>query len=100
MEDSKDLLRHKIVVSKVTEADWKKIRNDLRFIDLMAQLVKENGCRLVVSGGYAVDGCLGKVTRPPRDIDIQIYGRARESEQIVRELVEGVKGSEPAFSEV
>jgi len=90
----------KIVTSEVTETDLNKIQKDLRFISLMTKLAKEKDCRLIVSGGYAVDGNLGRITRPHGDIDIQIYGQSSESERIVRELVASAKKGEPLLSEV
>lgn len=89
-----------ISVSEVSKKDWQKIRNDLRFIDLLNKLAKEKGYRLIVSGGYAVDGCLGKITRPHRDIDIQIYGQNARSEQLVKKFIDELKTSESAFSRV
>ncbi len=94
----KDALQSKIIVSEVTEGDIQKIRRDLHFIDLMNKLAKEKGVRLVVSGGYAVDGCLGKITRPHADIDMQIYGQSDNSGQLVEQFVEEIKETEPSFS--
>ena len=100
MEENKDMTNGKIATSEVTEADLKKIQKDLRFIDLMTQLAKAKDCRLIVSGGYAVDGNLGRITRPHGDIDIQIFGQRGESEQIIRGLVTKVKKDESSLSEV
>lgn len=100
MSESKDLIKRKIATSEITESDLKKIKKDLRFIELMTQLAKEKGCRLIVSGGYAVDGNLGQLTRPHNDIDIQIYGDSEDSKDIVGELLREVKEKDPQFSQV
>ncbi len=100
MENNKDMTNVKIATSEITETDLKKIQKDLRFISLMTKLAKEKDYRLIVSGGYAVDGNLGRITRPHGDIDIQIFGQGGESEQIIRDLVTKVKEDEPSLSEV
>jgi hypothetical protein len=94
----KNALQSKIIVSEVTEEDVQKIRRDLHFIDLINKFAKEEGVRLIVSGGYAVDSCLGKITRPHADIDMQIYGQDSNSSQLVEQLIEGIKEAEPSFS--
>lgn len=100
MEDNKDITKGKIVTSEITETDLRKIQKDLRFIDLMTKLAKEKGCRLIVSGGYATDGNLGRITRPHSDIDIQIFGQSDQSEYLVKELIAEAKKDEPTLSEV
>src|SRR3989338_11344413 len=100
MEDAKDQIQGKIIVSELTEADRNKTKNDLCFIKLMSQYAKERGARLIVSGGYAVDGSLGSITRPHRDIDIQIFGQTEGSSQLVAELVDKVRSDAPALSGV
>jgi hypothetical protein len=99
INDNRKLLQCKLITSEVSETDWQKIRNDLHFIERMTKLAKEKGCRLIVSGGYAVDGGLGRITRPHRDIDIQIYGKD-SGEQLVKDFIVGVKEGESTFLEV
>lgn len=91
--------KDKIVVTEISEKDLQKIKKDLLFIGLIGKLAKEIGCRLVVSGGYAVDGSLGKLTRPHGDIDIEIYGNSGNAE-LVSQLIETVKKEEPSFSDM
>ena len=98
MENKKDTIQEEIIVSEITEKDWKKIRNDLNFIGLMTKHAKEKRCRLIVSGGYAADGSLGQITRPHRDVDIQVYGQEDEAEQLVNQLVKEIKEGEPSLS--
>jgi hypothetical protein len=99
MQDNRKFLQSKLLTTQVGEKDRQKIRSDLHFIEELAKLANEKGYRLIVSGGYAVDGSLGRITRPHRDIDIQIYGQG-SSEQIVNELVAILKKDEPIFLEV
>jgi len=100
MKDQEVTPQGGLIVSEITETDWQKIRNDLHFIDLMTSSAKKKGYRLIVSGGYAADGCLGRITRPHRDIDIPVYGQNNATIEVVREFVAGVKENEPAFSGV
>ncbi len=100
MEVSKDIIKGKIVTSEINEANMNKIKRDLHFIDLMTQVAKEKSCRLIVSGGYAVDGSLGQLTRPHNDIDIQIYGESSQAQEVTRQLLESVKKKEAEFAQV
>ena len=45
-------------------------RKALGYIEALTRLAKERGMRLVVGGGYAVDGFLEEITRPHADIDL------------------------------
>lgn len=100
MEDNKDMTGQKLVTSEVTEKDLEKIQRDLRFIGLISKLAKEKNCRLIVSGGYAVDGSLGRITRSHGDIDIQIFGQGSEGDRIVGKLVADAIKDELSLSDV
>lgn len=52
---------------------------------------KKGGVRLIVSGGYAVDGFLGEITRPHADIDLQLYGNECDVPALVKELIADLK---------
>lgn len=91
-------VRDKIVVTEINEKDLQKIKKDLLFIQLLSKLARESQCRLVVSGGYAVDGSLGKLTRPHGDIDVEIYGNSNNAE-LVNQLIETIQKEEPTFSD-
>lgn len=99
MEDNKEMTTKKLVTSEVTEKELEKIQRDLRFIGFVSKLAKEKNCRLIVSGGYAVDGSLGGITRLHGDIDIQIFGQSGESDRIVSELVAGAIKDESSLSD-
>jgi hypothetical protein len=97
MED-KNVIMDRIIVSEITEKDLQKIKKDLHFIELLSELAKGKGCRLVVSGGYAVDGSLGILTRPHGDIDVEIYGNS-DNAGLVNQLIETIQQTEPSFSD-
>lgn len=59
----------------ITEEEREMISNQLHFIAQVTEINLKKGFRTVISGGYAVDGHLGEITRPHNDIDIQIYGK-------------------------
>jgi hypothetical protein len=50
-----------------------KVKSDLSFLKKLLNYSKEKGFRVVVSGGYGLDGILGKITRPHNDLDLLIY---------------------------
>ncbi len=63
---------HHIIKQNLTTAQQEKTQQALTFIDLITKIGKEQGIRIIISGGYAVDGFLGEITRFHNDIDIQI----------------------------
>lgn len=81
--------RPSLKITELSPLDWDKVGKDLKFIDLITQDAKGFGYRVVISGGYAVDGNLGRITRPHNDIDIEIYG-VEEDPWIIRDLVEAI----------
>ena len=97
MEDMNGL-KDKIVVTEISEKDLQKIKKDLHFIELLSKLAKGKECRLIVSGGYAVDGSLGRLTRPHGDIDVEIYGNS-DNVGLVNQLIETIQQTEPSFSD-
>lgn len=75
----------------VSKGDLEKIKGDLHFINLLTQIAREENLRIVISGGYAVDGSLGKITRLHKDIDIQVYGTNSDGGSIIQNLVNSIK---------
>lgn len=61
--------------SELTREELEKTEKDLDFIKSTTEICKDNNARLIVSGGYSIDGNLGKITRPHRDLDILIFGQ-------------------------
>lgn len=51
-----------------------KLRNDLKFIGRCLDFCKHQNWRMVVYGGYGLDGYLRRITRKHGDIDLVIYG--------------------------
>ena len=66
----------------------RKVQDDLRLIASLIKIGRENGLRIIISGGYAVDGFLGEVTRYHNDIDIQIYGTKENAAEVVKRLLD------------
>lgn len=81
-----------------TEIDWGKVRKDLRFIELATRLAKDLNCRVIIHGGYAVDGALGKITRPHNDIDLQIFGQNDNPAQTINTLIGQISRQDPSFA--
>ncbi len=71
-----------------------KTREDLQVIDKLSKTAPKLGMRVIIGGGYAVDGFLGKITRPHNDIDIQIYGVEDSSESAIERLLDAIAPSE------
>jgi hypothetical protein len=85
-------------VSEITDNDWQKISQDLLFIELLSRIVKDSGYRMIISGGYAVDGGLGFITRPHRDIDIQIFGQNQVNSNLLKQFIADLKDIDPKYS--
>ena len=69
-----------VIKKKLTPKDKKKVQDDLDFLGMVINFTEENGLRLVVSGGYGLDGVLGEITRPHNDIDVIIHGNKSRAE--------------------
>jgi hypothetical protein len=72
---------------KLNATQAKKVQKDLTFIHSITHHAKQKNVRIVVSGGYAVDGHLGDITRYHSDIDLQIYAKEPLGLPLVEELV-------------
>ena len=88
----------RLTTSEITKSDWGKIKKDLRFIELISRHAKKHNLRVIIFSGYAVDGCLGQVTRPHRDLDVQIYGQTNKGTSLVERLVSEIKTKDSIFS--
>jgi hypothetical protein len=91
-------LNEQIEVSEIRKDDWKKIKSDLRFIQLVNRFAKDANLRVIISGGYANDGNLGEITRPHNDIDIQVYGNSNSPQEIVENLIQAVTAVDDTYS--
>ncbi len=63
-----------LLTSPLTPEEHATVLENLQFIAKLTTKAKELGYRVIVHGGYAVDGALKKITRPHADLDLQIYG--------------------------
>ena len=64
-----------------------KTVRDLNFISSLTKRAKEVGVRIIIHGGYSVDGALGKITKPHKDIDIQVYGNSDNAKEVLQNLL-------------
>ncbi len=76
------------LIEVLDQDQLEKTQRHLQFISSLTEEAKKYGIRIVIHGGYAVDGSIGKVTRPHNDIDIQMYGNSEDGLQIVKQLVD------------
>lgn len=84
-------------ITKLTSKEEDKVKKDLMFVDLVTRAGKEMGLRVVVFGGYAVDGLLGELTRPHQDLDLLVHvGTGRKCEELVIKLLAKIE-EEPMF---
>lgn len=72
-----------IVRQKLTAEQEK----NLRIINFLTKAGRDNGLRIIIAGGYAVDGFLGEITRYHNDIDIQIYGTDGNTRKVIDGLL-------------
>lgn len=75
-----------LIKQKLNSEQQEKVTIALKFIQLITKLGKEYGLRVIISGGYAVDGFLKEVTRYHNDIDIQIYATESNALKTVNEF--------------
>jgi len=65
----------KIKKTELTLKETSKVKTDLEFLSKFLKKCRKEKLRVVVSGGYALDGILGEITRPHRDLDLVVYGK-------------------------
>lgn len=64
--------------------DQIKLKNHLKFIEAFRVWCQAEGWRLVVYGGYGLDGYLQTITRNHGDIDLVIYGIMSRPESLTK----------------
>ena len=79
-----------LIKQKLTSDQEKKIKADFQLIDKLTKIAAYNGMRVIISGGYAVDGFFGEITRYHNDIDIQIYGIKENAEEAIERLLDSI----------
>ena len=78
------------IVQSLSQDQLDIIQKDLRFIDLFTKAAKQLQARVIISGGYAVDGNLGIITRSHNDMDIQIYSKSDGGKTIITTLLQKI----------
>lgn len=73
------------------EINLEKIRSDLKFIQTFTDFTNHYEWRLVIYGGYGLDGYLQQITRNHGDIDLVIYGQSIRSVALTR-ITQHLKG--------
>lgn len=68
-----------IIADEINQA---KVDSHLKFIESFIDFSKQKGWRVVVYGGYGLDGYLQTITRNHGDIDLVIYGQSPRSEAL------------------
>ena len=84
--------------SPVDDKQLKKVSRDLHFIDLLTELAKKNNMRIIVHGGYAVDGFFQRITRPHNDVDLGVWGNKPDGLEMIKQLVVGIGKEVPEFN--
>ncbi len=84
----------RLIKRKLTSDQEKKVKADLQLINKLSKVARNIGMRVIIGGGYAVDGFLSQITRPHNDIDIQIYGTESTAEKAVEKLLDSIGPSE------
>lgn len=79
-----------LIKQKLTSGQEKKTNADLQLIDKLIRAARNNGMRIIISGGYAIDGFFEEITRYHNDIDIQIYGTKENAEEVVERLLDSI----------
>ncbi|HRN96236.1 MAG TPA: hypothetical protein PLD54_02220 [Candidatus Levybacteria bacterium] len=65
---------HQFQKTPLSHEEQQAVKRHLQFIDHLTRESIKHGYRTIISGGYAVDGAIGLITRPHEDVDIQLYG--------------------------
>lgn len=63
------------ILTPLSKAEEVKISSDLDFLNYFIKFCHQHQFRVVVIGGYGLDGVIGKITRPHTDIDLVIYAQ-------------------------
>ena len=82
-----------IVRQELSLQEEARTRVDLQIIDKLSKTAPNFGMRIIIGGGYAVDGFLGEITRYHNDIDIQIYGTKENAEKVIDTLLDKIAGN-------
>lgn len=75
-------------LTQLSTLEQQTVSYHLKFISQFTTIAKEHNVRVIISGGYAVDGALGVITRPHEDIDVQIYTTSSNGEETIKQLLD------------
>jgi hypothetical protein len=96
----KTLNNNSLIFSEISHKEQNKITSDLQFVNLASEIASNQGLRLVIAGGYAVDGFIGRITRPHKDIDIHLYGNSPDGRAIMQSLISLIKEHNEDFKQL
>ena len=68
----------------------KKIENDLRLITSFIDAARYQGLRVIVFGGYGVDGALGEISRYHNDIDLLVFGTSADGKEVLTSVLRDI----------
>lgn len=64
-----------------------KMDGDLRLVSTLVDAGRYQGLRIIVFGGYGVDGALDQITRYHKDIDLLVFGTNTHGKQIFESVL-------------
>jgi hypothetical protein len=78
--------------TELTSKEKSKTESDLKFLAGFLRRARGKNLRVVVSGGYGLDGLLGEITRAHEDLDLIVYGKItrEKARKILEEIVEKI----------
>lgn len=79
-----------IVKTSLSPEEQEKVKRDLKVLRKFIEFCKNKGSRLIVTGGYGLDGALGQITRPHNDLDIVVYSENSRM-KTVTEFIDVIK---------
>lgn len=82
------MVNKQLVIAK--DIDAEKVSRDLNFLAQCIKFTQQRKWRLVVYGGYGLDGYLKTITRSHGDLDIVIYGQSNRkvAENLLKSYLE------------
>lgn len=82
------------MIQPISKKEHQKIKRDLAVIERIQIAAKKSNFRVVITGGYAVDGQLGRLTRPHNDIDVLLYGVRDDRQDVIVPLLQKILGGD------
>ena len=79
-----------IIRENLSSEQKERVQTDLKIIGQLTKVAPQLGMRLIISGGYAVDGYLEGITRFHNDIDIQIYGTDSNPKEAIEKILKSI----------